>query len=91
MFSKWKQSKQDYIVSLNFNPYIKVIYFYESGIFTFCFYFITILLFTKNFDKKDFDNYNLSNLIFQINFSFVNTIFLLIYILIIVIVKHNSN
>ena len=73
------KEKKDYIISLNFNQYIKVIYFYESGIFIFCFCFITILLFTKNLDKKDFDNYSISNLIFQISFSFVNTVFLLMY------------
>ena len=73
------REKKDYIISLNFNPYIKVIYFYESGIFIFCFCFITILLFTKYLDKKDYDNYSIINLIFQINFSFVNNVFLLMY------------
>ena len=75
----YNKEKQDYIISLDFNIYIKIIYFYESGIFIFCFCFLTILLFTKYLDKKDFDNYSIFNLIYQINFTFANTVFLLMY------------
>ena len=75
----YNKEKQDYIISLDFNIYIKIIYFYESGIFIFCFCFLTILLFYKYLDKKDFDSYSIFNLIYQINFTFANTVFLLMY------------
>ena len=73
------EEKKNYIISLELTKPIKTIFYYESGVFIFCFCFITILLFIKNLDKKNYDNNSILYLLFQINFSFVNTVYLLMY------------
>ena len=72
--------RNNYIVSLEFNTPIKVIFFYESGIFLLCFCFNVILLFSKNLENKNNNNnYSILNLLFQINFSFANTVYVMTY------------
>ena len=69
----------DQDIPLNFNSSLRTIYYYESGLFIFTFCFNTILFFANDADNKNFENYSLLNLIYQISFSFVNTIYLLMY------------
>ena len=73
------KEKKDYIISINLTSSIKVLFYYESGVFIFCFCVITILLFIKNLDKKIRDKYSILYLLYQINFTFVNTVYLLMF------------
>ena len=64
---------------LKFVPSLKAFYYYESGLFIFTFCFNTILFFANDNNSKNYENYNILNLFYQINFSYVNTIYLLMY------------
>ena len=66
-------------ISVEFTLSLKLLYFYESGIFILCFCIITILLFMKNLEKKKYDNYSILYLLYQISFTLVNTIYVLMY------------
>ena len=67
------------IVSMELVTSHKIIFYYESGLFIFTFCFNTIFYFAEEIDSKNNYNYNIWNLINQINFSYVNTIYLMIY------------
>ena len=73
------KEKKDYIINLELNTSNKFLFYYESGVFIFCFCIIVILIFTKYLDKKNSDNHSILNLLYQISFSFVNSIYILIY------------
>ena len=63
---------------LEFETTLKAFYYYESGLFILLFCF-NILFFANDNNSKNYDNYNILNLFYQINFSYVNTIYLLMY------------
>lgn len=65
-------------VPLKLNTPLKIFYYYESGLFVFTFCFNTVLFFAND-DGKNYDNYNLLNLFSQISFSYVNTVYLMMY------------
>ena len=64
---------------LKLNTSLKIFYYYESGIFIFTFCFNTILFFANDNDTKNYENFNILNLIYQINFSYANTVYLMMY------------
>ena len=64
---------------LEFETTLKAFYYYESGLFILLFCFNIILFFANDNNSKNYDNYNILNLFYQINFSYVNTIYLLMY------------
>ena len=66
-------------LSLNFILSLKIIYYYEPGIFIFIFCFITILLFNQEKESKNIGKYNILNLLYRINFSYAYTIYLMTY------------
>ena len=66
-------------ISLELTKSMKVIFYYESGLFICCFCIITLFLFIKNLDKKNNDNHSIFNLLYQINFSCINTVYLMMY------------
>ena len=66
-------------ILLEFTVPLKIIYYYESGIFIFTFCFITILLYSYENESKIIGNYNIMNLINRISFTYINTIYLLTY------------
>ena len=65
-------------VPLKLNTPLKIFYYYESGLFVFTFCFNTVLFFAND-DGKNYDNHNLLNLFSQISFSYVNTVYLMMY------------
>ena len=64
---------------LKFDTSLKIFYYYESGLFIFTFCFNTILFFANDNDTKNYEKFNIFNLIYQINFSYTNTIYLMMY------------
>ena len=64
---------------LKLDTSLKILYYYESGLFIFTFCFNTILLFANDNDTKNYENFNILNLIYQINFSYANTVYLMMY------------
>lgn len=66
-------------ILLEFTVPLKIIYYYESGIFIFTFCFVTILFYSYENESKIIGNYNIMNLINRISFSYINTIYLLTY------------
>ena len=71
--------KDDNNLSQEFTTSMKILFYYEPGIFILCFCIITISFYVKNLEKKNFDNYSILNLLYQINFSYVNTVYVLMY------------
>ena len=69
----------DQDIPLNFTSSLRTIYYYESGLFIFTFCFNIILFFANDTDIKNYDDYSLLNLFYQISFSFVNTVYLMMY------------
>ena len=71
------------IFPLNFGVSLKIFYYYESGLFILTFCFNTILFFAsdnnKRIEKNYYEKYSILNLLYQINFSYVNTIYLMMY------------
>ena len=74
-----KREEEIVLISLKDIPSLIILYCYEAGLFilTFCFNFI--LIFSHEIETKNYENFNLLNLLNQINFSYVNTIYLLTY------------
>ena len=64
-------------ISLDFILSLKVIYYYESGLFVFIFCFITVLFYSYENESKNTGNYNIINLINRISFIYINTIYLM--------------
>ena len=67
------------VISLEDVPSLKILYCYEAGLFILTFCFIFILIFSHEIETKNYENFNVLNLLNQINFSYVNTIYLLTY------------
>ena len=71
------------IFPLEFNTALKIFYYYESGLFILTFCFNTILFFASDnnerLEKNYYEKYSIFNLLYQINFSYVNTIYLMMY------------
>lgn len=67
------------IVSMELVTSLRIIYYYEAGLFIIIFCFNIIIYFADEIEAKNPYNYSLINLINQINFSYVNTIFLMVY------------
>ena len=65
-------------VPLKYDVPLKIFHYYESGLFILTFCFNTILFFAND-DGKNYDNYNILYLFYNINFSYVNTIYLMMY------------
>ena len=72
-----KSDNQDTLMTLSTS--LKILVYYESGLFIFLFCFNTLFYFADDIEVNNYHNYNILNLIYQINFSFVNTIYLIIY------------
>ena len=70
---------KDEQIPIEFNTSLKIIYYYESGLFIFTFCINTIIFFADSNEVRNSDRYNLLNLIYQINFSYLNTIYLMMY------------
>ena len=77
-----------FTIIINFNDdieqtmhstFLKICYYYESGIFIFTFCFNTILFFAHNTEEKNSNKFSILNIIYQINFSYINTIYLMMY------------
>ena len=66
-------------ISLDFIFSLKIIYYYESGLFIFIFCFITVLLYSYENESKNTGNYNIMNLINRISFIYINTVYLMAY------------
>ena len=66
-------------ISLELSLSMKILFYYESGIYIFCFCVIIIFLFMKNLEQKNNENHSIFNLLYQINFSYVNVVYLLMY------------
>ena len=66
-------------ISLELSLSMKILFYYESGIYIFCFCVIMIFLFMKNLEQKNYENHSIFNLLYQINFSYVNVVYLLMY------------
>jgi len=71
--------KNDNDTLLKLGTSLKIILYYESGLFIFLFCFNIVFFFADEIEVNNYHNYNILNLIYQINFSFVNTIYLIIY------------
>ena len=65
-------------VTLKLDAPLKIFYYYESGLFIFTFCFNVVLFFADD-NGKIYDNYNILNLFYQISFSYVNTVYLMMY------------
>ena len=70
---------KDKKIPIKFNTSLKIIDYYESGLFIFTFCFNTIIFFYDENEKRNSTRYNLLNLLYQINFSYINTIYLMMY------------
>ena len=66
-------------LSLDFILSLKIIYYYESGLFIFIFCFIIVLLYSYENESKIISNYNILYLINRISFSYTNTIYIMTY------------
>ena len=66
-------------ILLEFTVSLKIIYYYESGIFIFTFCFVTIIFYSYENESKVIGNYNIMNLINRISFTYINTIYLMTY------------
>ena len=71
--------KDDDNVSLDLTFSIKLLFYYEPGAFILLFCIIIILFYLKSLEKKVFDSYSILNLLYQINFSYINTVYILMY------------
>jgi hypothetical protein len=71
--------KDDDNVSLDLTFSIKLLFYYEPGVFILLFCIIIILFYLKSLEKKVFDSYSILNLLYQINFSYINTVYILMY------------
>ena len=69
----------DEIILMELVTSLKIIYYYEAGLFILIFCFNIIIYFADEIEAKNTYNYSLINLINQINFSYVNTIYLMVY------------
>ena len=73
------KKKNNENLSLDFISTLKIIYYYESGLFIFIFCLVIILLFAKEKNPKTTENFNILNLVNSINFSYANTVYLMTY------------
>jgi hypothetical protein len=66
-------------LSLKFFLSLKILYYYEAGLFIFLFCLITLLLFSDENEYNALGKYNILHLMNRISFTYVNTIYLMTY------------